>query len=74
MRVKIGVKMRGERSAMTLPANVGLLEPVQSTSREPHSFEAVTSQVITAHARLRGGVSVTAHLFCPTTLALRLRV
>jgi NhaP-type Na+/H+ or K+/H+ antiporter len=64
------VKMRGERSAMTLPASMGLLEPVQSTSREWHSWEAVTSQVMTAHVGPRGGVSVPAHLFCPAHISV----
>ena len=62
IRVKIGVKIRGESRAMTFPANMGLLEPVQSTLREPQVFEAVTSQVITAQARPSGGVRVAAHL------------
>jgi hypothetical protein len=42
---------------------MGLLLPVQTTSREPQVFLAVTSQVMTAHTSPRGGVSAAAHLF-----------
>jgi len=71
MRVNSGVKIRGERRAMTLPANMGLLEPVQSTSSFPQVFLAVTSQVMTAQARPRGGVRVAAHLFWPAHIRVR---
>ncbi len=71
MSVKRGVKIRGERSAMTFPANIGLLEPVQSTFKAPQVFLAVTSQAMTAQARPRGGVRVAAHLLWPAHIMVR---
>jgi len=71
MSVKRGVKISGERSAMTFPANMGLLEPVQSTSSLPQVFLAVTSQAIRAHARPKGGVSVAAHALWPAHIMVR---
>lgn len=67
----MGMKMRGERRATTFPANMGLFEPVQSTSREWHSFLAVTSQAMRAQMRPSGGVRVAAHLLWPAHIIVR---
>ena len=71
MRVKRGVKTSGESRAATLPANMGLLEPVHATSMEPQVLLAVTSQAMRATQRPRGGVSVAAHLLCPAHIKVR---
>jgi hypothetical protein len=57
MRVKRGVKINGDNKAITFPASMGLLEPVQVTSSAPQVFLAVTSHVMTAQARPNGGVT-----------------
>ena len=51
IKVKIGIRTRGDNNATTLPANIGLLEPVHATLRLPQSFFAVTSHAITAKMR-----------------------
>lgn len=65
IRVKIATRTIGDSRAATLPASMGLLEPVQATLKSPQSFLAVTSQAIRAQMRPRIGERDAAHLFCP---------
>lgn len=66
--VKMATKTIGESKAATLPANMGLFDPVQATLSSPHSFLAVTSQATSAQTRPRMGESDAAHLFWPALI------
>jgi hypothetical protein len=66
IKVSTGMKIIGESSATTLPANMGLLAPDVSTLMTPLlSFEVVTNQAVRLHASPRIGLSVAAQKFWP---------
>lgn len=71
MSVKMATRTIGDSKAATLPASIGLLEPVHSTPRLPHSFLAVTSHAVRAQPRPMMGDKDAAHLFWPDLLNFR---
>jgi hypothetical protein len=72
MRVRTGMKIIGESSATTFPANMGLLAPEVATVMTPSlSLEVVTSQAVRLHASPRIGLSVAAQKFWPFHMRVR---
>jgi len=60
------MKMAGDSSATTFPANIGLLAPDVSTEMTPSlSFEVVTSHAVKLQQRPRMGLKVAAQKFWP---------
>jgi hypothetical protein len=66
IKVRTGMKIMGESSATTLPANIGLLAPDVATLITPSlSLEVVTNQAVRLQMRPRMGLRVAAQKFWP---------
>ncbi len=61
---KMGMNMTGAKRETTLPASIGMFEPVESTDKVPNSVFAVTSQAINEHVKASGGLKVAAAHDC----------
>ena len=72
IKVSTGMKIMGESSATTLPANMGLFAPDVATEMTPSlSLEVVTSHAVILHARPRIGERVAAMRFWPFHIRVR---
>jgi hypothetical protein len=72
IKVSTGIKIIGDSSATTFPANMGLLAPDVATEITPSfSLDVVTNQAVRLHMRPKMGLSVAAILFWPFHINVR---